>query len=80
MTTLKTGAVLALALTFIGAAPALAHNNLNDWMAMMQRIRLQQQLSTPATEAQKAFAAEPASVLGTRQTGPKRSITPGSRP
>jgi len=80
MSSLKAGAVLALALTFTGAVPALAHNNLNDWMAMMQRIRLQQQARTPTNDAYKAFAAEPTSVLSTRRTLPQRSITPGTRP
>ena len=81
MTTLKAGAVLALALTFTGAVPALAHNNLNDWMAMMQRIRLQQKQSAiphRVVTPRGAFASEQAPAPVVR--GPQRSITPGTRP
>jgi hypothetical protein len=52
MSILKTGTILAVALTFAGAAPAFAHKQGGEWLVMMER--LQQQAG-----ASQAYAQEP---------------------
>lgn len=37
----KTGAILAVALTLASAAPAFAHKEGTEWLAMMDRLRQQ---------------------------------------
>ena len=78
MSKFKMGALFTLGLTFVSAAPAFAHNDLNNWMLMMQRLRQQNaaQQQTIMRPATSAFASEWPAV----QAGQKHSIVPGSRP
>ena len=69
----KAGTILALVLTFAGAAPAFAHNNLNDWMLMMERLRQQRLSMQPAARAQATTpdlsARKPVFVRPIKRTG-----------
>ena len=48
----RAGTILALILTFAGAAPAFAGPNGWEWMNMMERLRQQRLSMQPAARAQ----------------------------
>jgi hypothetical protein len=52
MSIFKTSTILAVALTFAGAAPAFAHKQGGEWLAMMEKLQQQ-------TRASQAYAHEP---------------------
>ena len=52
----KIGTVLAVMLTFVGVAPAFAHKDATDWLAMMERLRQQRASDAYAKEQRAPFA------------------------
>jgi hypothetical protein len=43
MSIFKSAAILALALTFVGAAPAFAHKSGTEWLVMMEKLQKQRE-------------------------------------